>query len=197
VLRVEDYGSDGRLLSLLVYTNIDFEPQIDGKMFAIPSSGRFKPPPERFPSPRPPRDNKVRTQESKPLSLVEAQKRSKFPILGPKYLPGGFVFEDARIVKIGRKQHIHLHYIDGLTVLSLFESEADDVNRLQKTEHHQVEEISIGGVKCKIFSLDRERILHWTTNAASKSGADLSFTLIGEISKSGMITIAESLILGE
>jgi len=91
-------------------------------------------------------------------------------------------------------QHIHLRYADGLTTLSLFETKADDVNLWDKQPpeagRHRVEEISIGKVNCKIVSPPgRVRILHWTTK--------LSFTLIGEISKSEMIAIAESLILGE
>ncbi|MBC8229582.1 DUF4367 domain-containing protein [bacterium] len=187
VLRMEDYSSDGRLISLLVYTEINFQKKIDEKLFAITPSARR---------------NDKRRRESEPLSLVDAQKQSHFPILSPKYLPEGFVFEDVRIIKRNGTQYVHLHYIDGLTVLSLFESRANDANRLDKppppkAEGHQGEEISIGEVNCQIFSPGRERILHWTTKSALKSGAGLNFTLIGEISKSEMIAIAESLILGE
>lgn len=195
-LRMEDYSPDGSLISLLVvYTEINFQPQIDEKLFAIQPPS-YPPGGGTLPSAR----NDKRKHESEPLSLVDAQKQSHFPILSPKYLPEGFVFEDARVIKMNGTQYVHLHYIDGLTVLSLFESRTNDANRLEKppppkAEGHQGEEISIGEVNCQILSPGRERILHWTTKSALKSDAGLSFTLIGEISKSEMIAIAEALII--
>ena len=187
VLRMEDYSSDGRLISLLVYTEINFQPQIDEKLFAVPPSER---------------NHRVREHKDEILSLAEAQKRSHFPIRVPQNLPVGFVFKGAHIKKMDGIQHVHLRYTDGLTTLSLFESEADDVNLWDKpppkVEHRQVEEIFIGKVNCKIVSPPgRVRILHWTTNPVPEHDVGLSFTLIGEISKSEMIAVAESLILGE
>ena len=120
----------------------------------------------------------------------------------PKNLTEGFVFKGAHIKKMDGIQHVHLRYTDGLTTLSLFESEADDVNLWDKpppeVEHRQVEEIFIGKVNCKIVSPPgRVRILHWTTNPVLEHDVGLSFTLIGEISKSEMIAIAKALILEE
>lgn len=179
VLRMEDYSWDGRLISLLVYTEIDFQSQIDEKIFTTSPSGQ---------------NHRIRELKEEILSLSEAQKRSHFPVKVPQNLPEGFVFKGAYIKKMDGIQHIHLRYADGLTTLSLFETKADDVNLWDKQPpeagRHRVEEISIGKVNCKIVSPPgRVRILHWTTK--------LSFTLIGEISKSEMIAIAESLILGE
>ncbi|MFQ6043145.1 MAG: sigma-E factor regulatory protein RseB domain-containing protein [Candidatus Poribacteria bacterium] len=184
VLRMEDYSSDGRLMSLLVYTEIDFQPQIDEKLFAISPSGR---------------NHRIRELKEETLSLSDAQKRSHFPVKVPQNLPEGFAFKGAHIKKIDGIQHVHLRYADGLTTLSLFESKADGVSlgdRPPKGEHHRVEEIFIGKVKCKITSPPgRVRILHWTTKPVPEHDVGLSFTLIGEISKSEMIAIAESLIL--
>ncbi|MBI5247254.1 MAG: hypothetical protein HY923_08735 [Elusimicrobia bacterium] len=41
----------------------------------------------------------------------------------PKSLPGGFSFESADVVKVGRSRAAHARYTDGLTVLSVFETE--------------------------------------------------------------------------
>ena len=41
----------------------------------------------------------------------------------PQSLPGGFVFESADVLKAGRSRVAHARYTDGLTVLSIFETE--------------------------------------------------------------------------
>ncbi len=41
----------------------------------------------------------------------------------PQSLPGGFVFESADVIKAGKSRAAHARYTDGLTVLSVFETE--------------------------------------------------------------------------
>ena len=41
----------------------------------------------------------------------------------PKSLPGGFIFESADVIKAGRGRAAHARYTDGLTVLSIFETD--------------------------------------------------------------------------
>lgn len=57
------------------------------------------------------------------MTLEQLAKETGRPSRLPQALPGGFVFESADVIKAGRGRAAHVRYTDGLTVLSIFETE--------------------------------------------------------------------------
>lgn len=57
------------------------------------------------------------------MTLEQLAKETGRPSRLPQTLPGGFVFESADVLKAGHSRVAHARYTDGLTVLSIFETE--------------------------------------------------------------------------
>ncbi|HID57205.1 TPA: hypothetical protein EYP37_11795 [Candidatus Poribacteria bacterium] len=175
-LRVENYNSEGELRFLLVYTEISFPSEIDDRAFAPPKEGfkgedRFKGPLSRG-----------------ELSLRELKRQASFPILIPGYLPEGFEFQSAGLIRYRRREIAHLRYTDGLVILSLFETSGGGSERRRGMKEREMERrIEILGVGCKLFYDGQLRILRWERKG-------INFTLIGELGESDMVKVAESLI---
>jgi outer membrane lipoprotein-sorting protein len=183
-LRMEHYNSEGKLASLIVYTEISFPPRIDERLFVPPEEvlkgrkGRFGPP------------------EGGELSLEELKRRISFPIIVPGYIPAGFEFQNARLIRYQRREIAHLRYTDGLVLLSLFETRGGrperrgERRRMGRREIEEERGIKILGVECKLLYNGQLRILRWEHNG-------LNFTLIGDLSEREMIKVTRSLIARE
>lgn len=57
------------------------------------------------------------------MTLEELHKTTGEELRLPDHLPGGFVFESADVFPIGKNQVRHARYTDGLTVISIFETD--------------------------------------------------------------------------
>ena len=175
-LRMENYNSEGELRFLVVYTEISFPSEIEEKLFVPPKrgvrdEGRFRGP-----------------YSGGELSLKELRQRISFPILIPKYLPDGFEFQSAGLIRYRRREIAHLRYTDGLVLLSLFETRGGRPEGRHGMREREMERpIEILGVRCKLFYDGQLRILRWMERG-------INFTLIGDLGEIDMIKVAESLI---
>ena len=98
----------------------------------------------------------------------------------PQALPGGFVFESADVIKAGRSRVAHARYTDGLTVLSVFET--DRPVKLPKAGMIATSEGFPGAL-----SASRGGKVH-----NLKSG-DRHYTLMGDVSRELLADVARAL----
>jgi len=110
-LKVEEYRTDGSLLSESEFTQISIVNDIQQATFGAPVT--------------PP--NVIRKTAALPHSgsLKEAQKKISFPIRQPAYLPAGYTFQSAEVSRFRSSQMVILRYVNGLNTISVFQIPAD------------------------------------------------------------------------
>ena len=111
-LKEERLGADGRSLGSSQFVRVTFRKPLDDSLFD-------------FPRPADAQCRGAETNELPPLSLKELDRKAPFSVAAPPMLPGGFVFESARLQEHGDRKVVWLRYIDGLNFLSLFETPVD------------------------------------------------------------------------
>jgi negative regulator of sigma E activity len=108
-LRIEQYASSGQLLSSSYFTSVTYSPAI--------APGTFQPP-------RAPKNARVVGQESasQSITLLQAQTQAGFTVLSPTFLPAGFHFQTASVSDFRQRKLVALRFVNGLNVLSLYET---------------------------------------------------------------------------
>jgi negative regulator of sigma E activity len=108
-LRIDAYDAAGQLVSSSYYTAVSYNPPL--------APGDFSPPAA-------PKD--ARPVASEPvgptLTLPQAQALAGFSIAQPSYLPAGFRLQSVSLQDFRRSKLVALRYVNGLNVLSLFET---------------------------------------------------------------------------
>lgn len=208
VLKVEKYDAQKVLQRVTAYSNINFNPEIDEKIFRIPhrfpDMGRFRPPDRE--------EIWNHNQGNPDLNVI--RDKVKFGVILPKLMPNGFMLQSINILKIGKEWNVHLKYTDGLTILSIFQSPFDET-KFERPRNEppgppgdqppgpprdqpprppisrgKMENVNINGVECEILSRKPALILRW-------QNVGVYFTLIGELQKKEMVKIAGSFIKKE
>jgi len=115
-LRIEQYSPSGQRVSASAYTDVSYAPALDKDSFRIP--------------PTPKGARVVALDAGPPLpSVAQAQAQVGFPIASPMYLPPGFRFQSASVSDYGGRKLVTLRYLNGLNVLSLFETPTNHAPR--------------------------------------------------------------------
>ncbi len=108
-LRIEQYNEAGQRVSVSSYTSVVYNPPLDGRSFRPPTTPRTV--------------RVVALDPAPPLpTLAQAQTLAGFPIREPAYLPMGFRFQSASVADYGGRKLVTVRYINGLSILSLFET---------------------------------------------------------------------------
>ena len=177
ILRHEGIDAQGQLRFLSVYTQISFQPERVQQQVTEFREGKEPP-----------------TEKPKPIeevSLSEAQEAFQHQLILPDYLPQGFELQIVTLMKFRPKPTVHLRYTDGLMVFSLFEEPTGKRPRERRMGSHGdrgVRMKRIHGTPVQIIDRRQIQILRWFQE-------DVGFTLIGELNRSEIIQIAESLII--
>lgn len=108
-LRIDQLDAAGKRVSSSYYTAVTYNPTLDKEAFRPPKT---------------PKDTQfVTPQIGTPAhSVAEAQTQAGFPVLQPSFLPTGFRFQSAFVSDYRGKKLVALRYVNGLNVLSLFET---------------------------------------------------------------------------
>jgi negative regulator of sigma E activity len=108
-LRIDAYNAAGQLVSSSYYTAVIYNPPLAPGAFAPPVT---------------PKDVHAAAPEAvgTSLTLPQAQAQAGFPIEQPTYLPAGFRMQLVSIQDFRRSKLVALRYVNGLNVLSLFET---------------------------------------------------------------------------
>jgi outer membrane lipoprotein-sorting protein len=201
VLKIEHYDSQRRLRDLLVYSEVDFNPEIDEAIFQRPEELK----PNERPRREPEREELWLRGRGR-LDLGEVRKAAGLDVIAPKLEPVGFVLRSIDIIRFGERENVHLSYTDGLVVLSVFESESDDGGpggrrgrgpggppREGRREGApsprggRVEKMDIRGIDCEVMSRGPVSIFRWNQNG-------VYVTLMGELERKEMVEIVSSFI---
>ncbi|MCZ6680765.1 MAG: hypothetical protein O7E52_26345 [Candidatus Poribacteria bacterium] len=174
ILRIEDLDAKGHLRFLSVYTQMSFQPEdVQREISAFQED-------TSSPTGAP--------QSTETVSLEAAKAAFNQQLLLPDHLPEGFELQNITLMKLRPEPTVHLRYTDGLMVLSLFEESKGKrffERRRRGPRGGQTEHIH--GTPVQIMARQQIHILRWFQG-------DVGLTLIGEVSRSEMIQIAESLI---
>jgi hypothetical protein len=108
-LRIDQFAASGQRVSTSYFTEVTYSPVLDNSVF-------------REPKPlRPVRTVPAEIAQRLP-SIPAAQAQIGFPIQQPSYLPTGFHFDGAAVSDFRGNKLVALRYVNGLNVLSLFET---------------------------------------------------------------------------
>lgn len=186
ILKMENYDSQKKLRGFFVFSEINFNPEIDESAFRVRSRiiGWRKPPGERG-------REEIWNYNQGELDIESIKKKTQLNIVLPGKVPEGFILESIRFIKLRDHENIHLRYTDGLAMLSVFESPSDGEGFFRKRDDGPprppggIESINIAGVDCEVLSAGPMLILRW------KQG-DIYITLMGEMERKEMIEIVRS-----
>lgn len=119
-LRIEQYGSDGRLQSASYYIQITYNPHFDAAAFRLPAAG-----------------SKIVTSGFAPPSLTLDQIRTLAggAVPAPAYLPEGFRYQAGSVSQAPRGRVVELRYFNGANTLSVFETPGGPGTGPAKTQH--------------------------------------------------------------
>ncbi len=201
ILKLEHYDSERRLRDLLVYSKIDFHPEIDEAVFQKPDGVRT----DRGPDGERGREEIWNDEQGK-LDLGEIRKLAQLDVVVPKRKLVGFALQNIHIIKFGERKNVQLSYTDGLAMLSVFQSSSGGGGRgggrsglfgRRRRERRReemppwrggkVEKIDIRGKECEIISRGPMSIFRWNHNG-------VYITLMGELGRKEMIKIVRSFI---
>jgi negative regulator of sigma E activity len=115
------------------------------------------------------------------LTLDELNKATGDQTRLPEKLPGGFVFESADVFPVGKSKVRHARYTDGLTVISLFQT--DRPVRMPKGGIIPAGEAHLPGA---LRASRAGKLIEW-------GGGTRHFTLMGDVSKELVAEIIKSL----
>ena len=114
-----------------------------------------------------------------PLTLAEVNSPGRPPL--PAALPGGFVFQNAEAFLIGKRPVRHATYTDGLTVISLFQT--DRPVRLPKDGIIPTGEMQLPG---PMRASRAGKLIQWRAGP-------VHYTLMGDVSRELLADIVKSL----
>jgi negative regulator of sigma E activity len=108
-LRIQEFDALGQLQSDSYFTAVTYNAALNASLFTQPQT---------------PQNVRV---DSRPVahsmsSLQQAEAQAGFSTLQPTYLPQGFTFQSASVMKDGNIKIVGLKYVNGVNVLSLFET---------------------------------------------------------------------------
>ncbi len=171
-LKIDMLDKDDKLMISIQYTEVKFNTGIPDSEFEF----------------KIPAGAKVVTQEQPPLpkemTLEEAKKQANFTILSPSYIPAGYTFKTATVMKFDRIEMVSLLYMDGRKTLSITEKLREDTPAV---DMDGVEKVSINGAEGKLMSLPTGgKLLTW-------SSAKLDFMMSSELSREETIKVAASI----
>ena len=187
-LRFERINEYGQMQYLQVSTQISFDlnevDQILGKLVEDKTS------------------NAPEGKARKTLSFPEAEKAfGQKPVL-PNYLPAGFELHQIEPMRLPRTTAttLHFRYTDGFLTFSLFEEtgrrsgifsrfrlrRSRDGRGNDRERNRKEEKIEIGGKSIRVMKLRHAQVYSWLEN-------DINLRLIGDLSRSEMIRIIESI----
>lgn len=196
ILKMEHYDPQRRLRDLLVYSSIDFHPEIDEAVFRRPDNVEA----DRGPGGR----KAIWSSGQGKLDLAKIRKAAQLDIVVPERDLSGFVLQSIHIIEIGERKNAQLSYTDGLATLSVFQSSSDEGRgglfgrrRAGRREGKRQEEpprrggitekVDIHGTECEIISRGPMSIFRWNHNG-------VYITLMGELGRKEMIKIIGSFI---
>jgi len=200
ILKMEHYDSQKRLRDLLVYSEIDFYPEIADAVFEKPEGSQSP----RGPGGEQEREDVWNSEQGK-LDLKKVRKAARLNVVVPKLAPVGFVLQSIQLIKSGEQKNVHLIYTDGLAMLSVFQSKAVESRRFGRRgglfrgrregrradmppfRGGRIEKMNISGIDCEVMSRGPMFIFRWNHK-------DVCITLMGELEREEMIKIASSFI---
>ncbi len=204
ILKMEHYDPQRRLKDLLVYSKIDFHPEIDEAAFQKPDGVRTG----RGPGEGRGRE-KIWSNEQGKLDLEKVRKMAQLDVVIPKREPAGFALQNIHIIKFGERKNVQLSYTDGLAMLSVFQSSSGAGGRgggrgglfgrrrregrreeMPPWRGGRAEKMDIRGTECEIISRGPMSIFRWNHNG-------VYITLMGELGRKEMIKIVGSFINNE
>jgi len=99
---------NGKIISISQFSKIDFPKKLPDNLFQFFHDKNIKVI----------KHNTPKTY----FDIKELKKDVKFDILEPKNIPNNYTFKNGNILYYRNKQIVHLHYTDGLNLISLYES---------------------------------------------------------------------------
>ena len=107
ILRSEYYDCDGRLATLSFYTDIDWNPRLDDRLFEVPEGWKT---------------TEIEGDASQHWEREKLSKEVAFPVCEPAYLPAGFALDGFHLYRCRcGVASAHVRYVDGLNSVSVFE----------------------------------------------------------------------------
>ncbi|MBD3177818.1 MAG: hypothetical protein GF320_21805, partial [Armatimonadia bacterium] len=151
-LRTENVNGLGDLVSVSAHSEVEYHQSLDAGLFAAPTEGVREDPVER----------------TGPLNHRQAQTESGIPLSEPGYVPEGYRFAGAFIVRQGRSVAVHMQWFDGLSLISLFKQR------------------SAGGVSDDVWTRHHANSVSW-------SSSGYSYQLMGDIIPAELSRMRDSL----
>lgn len=201
ILKMEHYDPQRRLKDLLVYSNIDFHPEIDEAVFRKPDGVEA--------DKRPGGREEIWNNSQGKLDLSKIRKAAQLDVVVPEGDLSGFALQSIHIIKFGERKNVQLSYTDGLSMLSVFQSSSDEGRRgegrgrlfgrrrggrregkrqeMSLRRGGRTEKVDIHGTECEIISRGSMSIFRWSHNG-------VYITLMGELGREEMIKIVGSFI---
>jgi len=137
-LRIEQYDAAGQLQSASYFTQVTYNPTFDKTAFRLPHSG-----------------SKVVTRgfSTPALTLDQVRQQAGAAWPAPAYLPDGFHFQAGSVSNIRDRRVVELRYVNGVNVLSVFQTPDLPGSATEKTVHarHGVLYGRQGGMKVVII----------------------------------------------
>lgn len=168
VLEKSAFAADGSVSREMRFETIHFTNAIPLDLFRVPAAGYTR----------------VNGHGHGRLTadLQRAVAKAGFAARGPRYLPEGFVPITGDVSTLQGVRTLHLLYSDGLRTISLFENDRGAAVNLQRFRR----------VKVQIGSRAGEYMMDGPTGLVAWSAGPLHFALVGDLSRTEMLRIAES-----
>jgi len=142
-LKTERYNARGKLSMTTRFVEIAFPASIPDERVALPAPAQTLEKIDRMPV---------------PLELKQCPQMAGFQALMPQYLPRGYTFLGASLLRAGKRAIVHLKFSDGMNTISLFERLSGD-RRSHDRQHGrwpglqaQIKEWTIGDLKLTLMS---------------------------------------------
>lgn len=118
------------------------------------------------------------------MTLEEAKKKVNFTVLSPSYLPAGYAFKTATVMKYDSVETVNLIYLEGTRTIYIMEKPRENIPDIDMPD---IEKVSINGAEGKLLSLPiGGKMLTWSTEK-------LDIVMSSELSKEEMIKVAGSM----
>jgi negative regulator of sigma E activity len=166
--KIEKYGPDNDLVSLSIFSSIEFQvtPNKKNLDFMVPSQTKV-----------------VEVNEKFNLTLAEAKIQMGKEISSPEYIPPGFNLKNIIIRSLGSEKTIQFFYTDGLSSFSIFQKKLPQINKTVKTPYGEMV------VKEKAAILRSSG----TMNILNIHSNHKTTTVMGELFKESILKVGDSL----
>ena len=171
-LRIDTFAPDGRLLNVVSFETIEFNPEFPQNYFK----------PDFF--------SQVNKEQHHAMKVLLAPRRKIEEILGdgfrfPGYIPKGYCLRNVFVLKKNREKRYQIIYSDGIVPLSIFYEKMKGDFKINGIKGF--EKVPLRYVGDGYFSKQQGII-----KTLSFKVGDARNTIVGEIEKNEMIKIAES-----